>query len=114
MTVTAKCLLEAKQAENAQTTQYTAGAGVKTIIDKFTITNGTAGAVTLSVNIVASGGAAGAANLVVSAKSVAAGETYTCPELVGQILNAGDFISTIASAATSLVIRISGREPAPG
>lgn len=109
MAVTAKCLLEAKYAENAQTTQYTAGAGIRAIIDKFTAYNGTGGAVTLTVNLVASGGAAGASNVKV-AKSIAAGETYTFPELVGHILNAGDFISTLASAATSLVIRVAGRE----
>jgi hypothetical protein len=107
MTVTAKCLLEAKQAENAQTTQYTTPAGTRTIVDKFSARS-VAGA-TFSVNIVASGGAAGASNLVVT-KTLAAGEQYTFPELVGQVLNAGDVISTISSVATDTVIRISGRE----
>lgn len=109
MTVTIKNLIPRKQAENAQTSQYTA-TNCKTIIDKFTATNTTAGAVTLSVNLVAAAGAAGAANLVVSAKSIAAGECYTFPELVGQTLEPGGFISTIASAATSLTISASGRE----
>lgn len=108
MTVTAKCLLDSKYAENSQTTQYTAS-GVRTIIDKFTGYNGTASAVTLAVNIVASGGSAGASNLKVL-RNIAAGETYTFPEVVGQVLNAGSFISTIAGAATSIVIRASGRE----
>jgi hypothetical protein len=109
MTVVAKCLIESKQAENAQTTQYTAGTGVRTIIDKFSGYNGTAGAVSLTVNLVPSGGSADATNVKV-VKSIAAGETYTFPELVGQVLNTGDFISTLASAATSIVIRVSGRE----
>lgn len=107
MAVTAKCLLEAKQAESSQTTQYTVAANTRTILDKFTARS-VAGA-TLSVNIVASGGAAGASNLIVT-KTLAAGEHYTFPELVGQILNAGDFVSTICSVATDTVIRISGRE----
>lgn len=107
MTVTAKCLLEAKQAESSQTTQYTVAAGTRTIIDKFTARS-VAGA-TLSVNLVASGGAAGASNLIVT-KTLAAAEQYTFPELVGQVLNTGDFISTISSVATDTVIRISGRE----
>jgi hypothetical protein len=47
---------------------------------------------------------------VVDARSIAPDETYTFPELVGQVLDAGGFISTIASAATSLTIRASGRE----
>lgn len=41
---------------------------------------------------------------------IAAGATYLCPEVVGQILNPGDFISIKASAATSIGCRISGRE----
>lgn len=110
MTVIARALLEAKQAENAQTTQYTTPALTRTIIDKMTATNTTAGAVSLSVNLVASSGAAGASNLIVSAQSIPAGQCYLLPEVVGHVLNPGDFISTLASAATSITIRISGRE----
>jgi hypothetical protein len=109
MTVTVKNLIPAKIAENAQTTQYTA-TNVTTIIDKFTATNYSAGAVTLSVNLVTSGDTAGNQNLVVKTKSLAAGETYTFPEIVGQVLAPSGFISTIASAATSISIRASGRE----
>lgn len=109
MAVTVKNIIPRKQAESAQTTQYTAVL-CKTIIDKFTVTNTTAGAVAFSANLVASGGAAGASNLVISAKSIAAGETYTCPELVGQTLEPSGFISTLAGAATSLTISASGRE----
>jgi len=109
VTVTVKVLIPAKQAENAQTAQYTA-TNCKTIIDKFTVTNTTAGNVTFSVNLIASGGAAGVSNLILDTRSIAPDETYTCPELVGQVLESGNFISTIASAATSLTIRASGRE----
>lgn len=109
MAVTPRVLIPAKQAENAQTAQYTASAA-RAIIDKFTVTNTSAGNVTLSVNLVTTGGSAGAANLVIDARAIAPDETYTCPELVGHVLEAGGFISTIASAATSLTIRCSGRE----
>lgn len=110
MTVTAKCLLEAKYAENAETTQYTAGAGTRTIIDKFTDTNVTASAALLTVKIIASGGTASADETISYQKSIQPGETYTFPEVVGQVLNAGDFLSTLAGTATAIVIRISGRE----
>ena len=109
MAVTVKALIPAKQAEGTQTTQYTA-TNCRAIIDKFTATNTTAGNVTISVNIVASGGSADATNLIVDTRSIAPDETYTFPELVGQVLDSGNFISTIASAATSLTIRASGRE----
>ena len=109
MTVSIKVLIPAKQAEATQTTQYTA-TNCKTIIDKFTITNTSAGNVTISVNLVTVSGSPAASNLIMDTRAIAPDETYTCPELVGQALEPGGFISTIASAATSLTIRASGRE----
>lgn len=108
MTVTTKPLITAQYAPNAETTMYTAS-GVRAIIDKFTGYNGTGGAVTLTVKLVASGGAAAATNIIVL-KSLAAGETYNFPEIVGHVLEAGGFISVLAGAATSIVVRASGRE----
>jgi hypothetical protein len=109
MTVSVKVLIPAKIAENAQTTQYTA-TGVTTLIDKFTATNYSAAAATISVNLVTLAGAAGNLNLIVKTKTLQAGETYTFPEIVGAALAAGDFISTIAGTATAINIRASGRE----
>jgi hypothetical protein len=109
MAVTIKVLIPAKEAENAQTTQYTA-MNCKALIDKFTVTNTSAGNVTISVNLVTAAGSAATSNLIVDARSIAPDETYTFPELVGQALEPSGFISTIASAATSLTIRASGRE----
>lgn len=108
--ITSKPLFEALQAANAQTTQYTTPAGTKTIIDKLTGTNTTAAAATLTVNLVASGGGAAATNVITSAKTIAPGEAYTFPEIVGHVLNAGDFISTLAGTAAAITIRASGRE----
>ena len=88
MTVSIKVLIPAKQAESSQTTQYTA-TNCKAIIDKFTITNTSAANVTISVNLVSSGGSPGASNLVMDTRAIAPDETYTCPELVGQALEPG-------------------------
>jgi len=109
MTVTLKVLVPAKTAENAQTTQYTAS-GVTAVIDKFTATNYSAAAATLSVNIVTGADTAGNQNLIVKTKTLQAGETYTFPELVGTILEMNGFISTIAGTASAINIRVSGRE----
>ena len=109
MTVTTKVLIPAKTAENSQTTQYTA-TGVTAIIDKFTATNYSARAATISVNIVTAAGSAGNDNLIVKTKSLQAGETYTFPEIVGQVLAPNGFISTIAGTASAINIRASGRE----
>ncbi len=109
MTVSVKVLIPAKIAEATQTTQYTA-TGVTTIIDKFTATNYSASAATISVNLVTVAGTAGNANLITKTKTLQPAEVYTFPEIVGQVLGVGDFISTIAGTATSINIRASGRE----
>jgi hypothetical protein len=109
MAVTVKVLVPAKFAENTQTTQYTAN-GVTALIDKFTATNISASAATISVNLVTTAGSAGNTNLITKTKTLAASEVYTFPELVGQVLGNGDFISTIAGTASAINIRVSGRE----
>ena len=109
MAVTILNIIPRKQAEATQTGQYTSS-GVKTIIDKFTVTNTSGSAATFSVNLVASGGSAGASNLVLNAQSIPAGACYLCPELVGQTLESGGFISTLASTAGALTISASGRQ----
>ena len=109
MTVTVKVLVPPLQLQNSQTTQYTAN-NCKAIIDKATITNTDTVNRTVSVNLVTVSGSAGNSNLVIDTRAVMPDETYTCPELVGQVLTPGGFISTIASNATSLTLRVSGRE----
>ena len=110
MTVYVKVRIPAKIVEDAQTTQYTAGNNITTIIDKFTATNYSGSTATISVNIITVADTAGNKNLIVKTKSLTAGETYTFPEIVGQALEPGGFISTIASAASSINIRSNGRE----
>lgn len=109
MTVTVKVLIPSKIAENSQTTQYTAS-GVTTIIDKFTATNYSATAATISVNLVTGASTAGDANLITKTKTLQPAEVYTFPELVGQVLMPSSFISTIAGTASAINIRSSGRE----
>jgi hypothetical protein len=109
MTVTVKTLVPPKQMEAVQTTQYTATAA-KALIDKATVTNTDTVNRTFSVNLVQVSGTASNSNLIIDDRTVVPGETYQCPELIGQELDPGAFISTIASNATSLTLRISGRE----
>lgn len=109
MTVTPAVLIEPKLAEATNTVQYTAS-GVDAIIDKFTVTNNGAAAATITVNLVTDLGTVSAANRIVNARNIEVGECYTCPELIGHVLNDADYISTVASAANTLTIRASGRE----
>jgi hypothetical protein len=83
---------------------------VTAIIDKFTATNYSAAAATISVNLLNPSGTAGNDNLIVKTKTLQASETYTFPELVGQVLAVGGIISTIAGSASAINIRVSGRE----
>lgn len=107
MSTVSKPLVTAAYAADSQTTIYTAPAGTRTIIDKFSAYSPAGG--TLTINIVPSGGTASAANIL-EAKTLTAGETYTFPGIVGQVLEAGGFISVIAGAASTVVRRVSGRE----
>jgi hypothetical protein len=109
MTVTIKALIKPKQAEATQTTQYEA-VNCKTAIDKFTVTNTGLVNTTFSVNLVPTPDPVGASNLVLKSRAIAPGEAYTCPELVGQVLESGGVISTLAGSAVVLTISASGRE----
>lgn len=108
MAVTISNIIPAKTAEATQVTQFTSN-GVQTIIDKFTATNYSATAATISVNLVTAAGSAGNNNLIVKTKTLQPSETYTFPELVGHVLPVGGFISTIAGTASAINIRASGR-----
>lgn len=109
MAVTPKRLMQSQQLGTFSASYYTA-TNVTTIIDKMTLTNTTAGAVAATIDLVDYGATAGVAYRVISARSIAPGETYTCPEVVGHILNAGDAIHGFAGSGSSLTIRASGRE----
>ena len=109
MAVNVKVLIPAKIAENTQVTQYTAQ-NVSAILDKFTATNYSASAATLSVNLVTQFDSSGNQNLIIKNKTLLPSETYTFPELVGHVLQPGGFISTIAGTASAINIRSSGRE----
>ena len=109
MAVNVKVLIPAKIAENTQVTQYIAQ-NVSAIIDKFTATNYSASAATISINLVTQFDSSGNQNLIIKNKTLLPSETYTFPELVGHVLQPGGFISTIAGTASAINIRSSGRE----
>ena len=107
MAVNPVVIIDPIVAANAQTTQYTS-TGATTIIDKYTVRNLSGAATTIGIYLVKTGTVASTTNLIIS-RNIQAGETYTCPEVVGHVLEPGDFISTIAGAAASIAMRASGR-----
>lgn len=110
MAVTADVLINTKYAANSAANEYQSAVGTKTIIDKFTATNTTGGAVTLTVALVPSGGSEGASNRILSAFSIPANTCLDLTQIQNQILAAGDFISCTAGSSSAIVIRCSGRK----
>lgn len=92
MTVSQKNIVPGVLLGAALGTIHAAPALTKERIINATVTNDTGGAVSLTVHIIPSGGSAGSANKRISARSIAPGETYPCPELIGRVLEPGDFI----------------------
>lgn len=109
MATNGKRFVTGSQIAGSNTTYYTA-TNVRARIDKCTVTNTTAGAVTFNLYLVPSAGAAGVTNQIIDTQSVAAHSNYTCPEIVGHWIDSGGFISAGASAATSLTLVCSGIE----
>lgn len=72
----------------------------KRVIRAASICNTTAAPVAASLYMVPSGGAPDATNTIISARTVAAGETYPCPEVVNQGLNAGGAIFALGLGLT--------------
>lgn len=108
MSVTARPLVTTGYAASSETTVYTS-TDARTIIDKFTVYNSDTAPITYVVKLVPSGVSAAAQHVILS-KVVAPGETYTVPEVIGHVLESGGFISEVASTASKLTRRISGRQ----
>lgn len=69
----------------------------KRIITAAALVNPTAGAVAATVYMVPSGGAPGAGNALIYARTLAPGETYFCPELINQGLDAGGTVQALGA-----------------
>ena len=111
MSITVTNIIQRQLAETSATIKYTA-TGVSTTIDKFTVTN-VGPANTLITVYLPNANSAGnplASNTVINARSIGIRETYSCPELVGQVIPDGATIVTAASSANSLVISATGSE----
>ncbi len=60
-----------------------------------TLTNTTGAPVACTVYIVPGAGAPAAKDAKISARPVANGETYSCPELIGRVLEPGDTLQAL-------------------
>ena len=89
---------------------YTCGANKTARVDHALALNTSAGAVTLTIHRVPSGGTASNANMLVKARSLAAGESYVVRELIGAALAAGDMVQAFSGTGTAVSFQMSGWE----
>ncbi|MBK7550110.1 MAG: hypothetical protein IPI20_21085, partial [Rhodoferax sp.] len=95
MAVNLKQFTEAQYLTASAATYYTSS-NCTSRVDNCTFTNTDILAIPVTVHIVPLAGSASAANMVISAKSLSAGECYTCPELVGKTIPSGTFVQALA------------------
>lgn len=107
MTSKPAVLYESAAVPVAETTIIASPANILTIVNKFSGCNTSASALTVTVKIVKSGDTLGSQHIVLPPYTILAGDRYGFPELVGQALAPGDYISVLPSAA-GLNLRSSG------
>lgn len=107
-TVTPKALVEGILLTGTAATLYTAPASTTAVIRSITLCNTDSVARTVTLYLIASGGSLGALNTVLSAFSVAAGETVILDSLF--VLLTGDFLQALASTTNVVSIRVDGSE----
>lgn len=108
--VTNKQFVAPQYLTNAAATYYTAPANTTAIVKQAGVYNSDTGALTFTLHVIASGGSASAANMIVGARPIGAGETQMIPELLNVTLPAGSFIQALASSASKVSLSISGAE----
>ena len=106
-TITLVQLVAPAQLGNSDATVYAAPTLTTAKIGRAVFTNTTASAVTITAGIT-TGGALGAATTMISARTLAPGESYVSPELAGAVIPPGSALRAYASAATSVTFTASG------
>jgi hypothetical protein len=106
-TVTIVQLVAPTQLGNSDASVYTAPTQTTAKIGRVVFCNTSVSATTITAGIT-TGGALGASTTLISARSIAPGESYVSPELAGQVIPAGSQLHAYAGAATSVTLAVSG------
>lgn len=101
-------LIDPVQVTNALVTYYTSPVNQYTLIKKGLAVNTDTAARTFTLEIIKSGGTAGAASIVLNAVTIAPGQTRELFEVENQILNPGDFIQAMADTGAKVSFSLSG------
>lgn len=103
-------IINSVQLGNAAALLYTSpSVGVWTQIMKLTCTNSDTAVHAVTIYLVPSGGSHGAANVIVSAKPILAGDSYNDPNTYGLVLNPGDALWGFADTAAQVNVFASGQ-----
>ena len=100
-------LIAGKGWTNSSADYYTTPTGARTIIKKATFCNNDSIPGTVTINI---GGAAAYGNQITKAKTLAAGETWSCPDVENQVMESGEIFSIVAGTSGKIGVRVSGIE----
>ena len=94
-------------------TYYTVPANTIATVSAMTLTNSTGTARTATVYLVPNGGSAAATNIILSARTIAAGESYNVGAAIGQTIPAGATIQALSDAGSAVTLVASGYETNP-
>jgi hypothetical protein len=108
--ITPKSFVDGTNLTDSAATYYTTPAATKAIVKRATFCNDNSIVVTVTINLVPSGGSAAYGNRITKTRALAAGETWSCPDVENHVLEAGGFISMVASVTAKIGVRISGYE----
>ena len=99
MAQTATRLIAGSALTGSVATYYAVPTGSKTVIKKLPIVNTTAGSINVTIYLVPSG-TAGATNTITSARTITAGETWSCPDAENMVLESGGSIQALGDGLT--------------
>lgn len=106
-TVTQVQLVAPQQLTNADAAYYTAPTVTSAKIGRAVFCNTTGSATTITAGIT-TGGANAASTTLISARSIAPGESYVSPELAGAVIPAGSALHAQAGAGAAVTFTVSG------
>lgn len=106
-TITPAQLVAPQLLGSADAALYTSPTQTTAKIGRGVFTNTSASALTITAGIT-TGGALGASTTMISARTLAPGESYVAPELAGAVLPAGSQIHAYASVAGAVSFTVSG------
>lgn len=106
-TVTQQQLVAPTILGNSDSTVYSSPTQTTAKIGRAVFCNTSASAVTITAGIT-TGGALAAGTTLISARSMAPGESYVSPELAGAVLPESSALRAYCSALTSVALTVSG------